>query len=137
MMGKDYLSIFNLLPSTKDQRSSVKTCLDSLQEHFKPNVNAVYERYLFNSAMQNSGEKIDYFVHRLRELWKSCEYGMLCDDLVRDRMVLGKSDNDFETEDVSRKSFDVGQGNFSGTIIRNFEAVDEENKNPNRYPVRL
>ena len=48
----------------------------------------VYERYLFNSAVQNPGEKIDDFVHRLRELSKSCEYGMLCDDLVLDRMVL-------------------------------------------------
>ena len=72
----------------------MKTCWDSLKEHFKPKVNVVYERYLFNSAVQNSGEKIDDFVHRLRELSKSCEYGMLCDDLVRDRMVLGTTDND-------------------------------------------
>ena len=94
VMGKDCLSIFNLLPLTEDQRSSVKTCLDSLEEHFKPKVNVVYERYLFNSAVQNPGEKIDDFVHRLRELLKSCEYGMLCDDLVCDRMVLGTTDND-------------------------------------------
>ena len=94
VMGIYCLSIFNLLPMTEDQQSSLKTYLDSLEEHFKPKVNVVYERYLFNSAMQNLGEKIDDFVHRLSELSKSCEYGMLCDDLVRDRMVLGTSDND-------------------------------------------
>ena len=108
VMGKDCLSIFNLLPLTEDQRSSVKTCLDSLEEHFKPKVNVVYERYLFNSAVQNPGEKIDDFVHRLRELSKSCDYGMLCDDLVHDRMVLGMTDNDlrlrmFREKAISRQ----------------------------------
>ena len=94
VMGKGYLSFFNLLPLTEDQRLSVKTCLNSLEKYFKPKVNVVYKRYLLNSAMQNPGEKIDDFVHRLRELSNSCEYGMLCDDLVSERMVLGMSDND-------------------------------------------
>ena len=105
VLGKDCLSIFNLLPLTEDQRSSVKTCLDSLKEHFKPKVNVVYERYLFNSAVQNPGEKIDDFVNRLRELSKSCEYGMLCDDLVRDRMVLGTTDNDLRLRMFREKAF--------------------------------
>ena len=94
VMGKDCLSIFNLLPLIEDQQSSLKTCLDSLEEHFNPKVNVVYERYLFNSVVQNPGEKIDDFVHRLCELSKGCEYGMLCDDLVHDRMILGTTDND-------------------------------------------
>ena len=72
----------------------MKIILDSPEEYFKPKVNVVYERYLFNTATQNPSEKIDDFVQRLRELSKSCEYGTLCDDLVRDRIVLGTSDND-------------------------------------------
>ena len=94
VMGKDCLSIFNLLLFTNDQQSSVKTCLDSLEEYFKLKVNVVHERYLFNSAMQNPGEKIDDFVHRLCELSKNCGYGTMRDDLVCDRMVLGASHND-------------------------------------------
>eukprot|EP00794_Sanderia_malayensis_P002125 gene2125-2412_t len=65
VMGKDCLSIFKLLQLTDAQRLSVKFCL------------------LFAAtASKNISSQ------------KSCECGTLCDDLVRDRIVLGTSDND-------------------------------------------
>ena len=42
---------------------------------------------------QETGESVDAYVTALRKLTKTCNYGSLTDSLIRDRMVVGISDN--------------------------------------------
>ena len=81
---------------------------------------------MFNTATQNFGEKIDDFVQRLRELSKSCEYGTLCDDLVRDRIVLGTSDNDLRLRMFREKALTLHKA------ISMARESDKGNKSPLR-----
>ena len=53
------------------------------------NTNKIYERYLFNNRDQAVGESIDTYVAALRTLSKTCNYGQLTDNLVRDGIVVG------------------------------------------------
>ena len=52
----------------------------------------LYERFVFNSAVQKAGESIDEFVLRLRKLADTCEFGELKDSLIRDHLVIGTTD---------------------------------------------
>ena len=65
-MGKDCLQIFlNLnLKLTQEEQASVSASLAALKKYFSQ----TYERFLFNSATQNSEEGIDEFVNRLRKM---------------------------------------------------------------------
>ena len=48
---------------------------------------------VFNRRHQETNESVDAYVTALRKLAKTCNYGSLTDSLIRDRMVVGISDN--------------------------------------------
>ena len=50
---KDCLQIFLNLKLTPEERASVSSSLAALEKYFKPKTNVVYERFLFNLAMEN------------------------------------------------------------------------------------
>ncbi|XP_028513100.1 uncharacterized protein LOC114574520, partial [Exaiptasia diaphana] len=89
VMGKDCLQILLNLKLSEEQRDNVDECLKALESYFKPKRNVVYERYIFNTCTQSTDETIDGYVNRLRKHAATCEFGVLTDELIRDRLVLG------------------------------------------------
>ena len=84
IMGKECLQIYRNLSLTPEQQESVQGCLEALETCFKPQRNVVYERYVFNSCVQNQDEHVDALVNHLRKLASSCDFGALADELIRD-----------------------------------------------------
>ena len=58
-----------------------------LQEHFQPTVNVVAERYTFRQRAQQPSESIDNFLSALRDLSKTCDFGPITDEMIRDQIV--------------------------------------------------
>ena len=54
--------------------------------------NEIYERYCFNKRNQNQNESVDAYATALRTLAKTCNFGQLEDDLIRNRIVMGVRD---------------------------------------------
>ena len=92
VMGKECLQILLNLKLAEEERTDVDACLTALECYFKSKRNIVYERYMFNTCMQNVEEPIDRYVNRLRKQAATCEFGTLTDELIRDRLVLGIRD---------------------------------------------
>ena len=93
VMGAECRKVLNNLPGlTESDRKKPKKIVKLLKEYFIPQKNVLYERFVFNSAVQKVGESIDEFVLRLRRLADSCEFGDLKDSLIRDRLVIGTTD---------------------------------------------
>ena len=55
--------------------------------------NETYERYVFNKCDQQQGQSFDSYLTALRSLIKTCNFGTLQDNLLRDRVVLGIQEN--------------------------------------------
>ncbi|KAG5878730.1 hypothetical protein JTB14_000164 [Gonioctena quinquepunctata] len=68
--------------------------LELFDKHFVPKKNEVFERYKFNSRVQNPGEGIDSFIAALHTLAEHCDYGTLKDQLIRDRILVGMLDSE-------------------------------------------
>lgn len=93
VMGAECKKVLNNLPDfTADDRKKPKRIIEVLKTYFIPQRNVLYERFMFNSAIQKPGEVIDEFVLRLRQLAESCEFEQLKDSLIRDRIVIGTTD---------------------------------------------
>ena len=92
VMGKECHTVYKNLPMTVDQRKNPETILAKLSEHFEPAKNTIYERFVFNSCVQGS-DSFDTFVSKLRESAASCNFGQLKDEMIRDRIVIGITDN--------------------------------------------
>ena len=93
VMGKECYQVYENLPMSEEERKDPEVILVSLGTHFEPQRNTIYERYVFNSAFQESNENIEQFLNRLRKLASTCVYATLLDELIRDRLVIGIRDN--------------------------------------------
>ena len=67
--------------------------LELQQNYCTGKTNVIYERYKFNNHSQESDESIDAYTTALFTLDESCEFGSLKEDLIRDRLHCGISDN--------------------------------------------
>lgn len=90
VMGSECRHVYHHnLNLTATQQGDVKAILDALEAYFKPVRNVIYKRYVFGCCKQEEEESIDNFVTRLREKAATCDYGGLKDEMIRDKIVLG------------------------------------------------
>ena len=59
------------------------------EAYFKPTVNVIYEKFVFNTCDQLGHESVDEYVNKLRGLSETCEFGTVRDSMIKDRIVLG------------------------------------------------
>ena len=59
------------------------------REMHNPQTNVTMERHKFNTRNQKAGETIESYVSDLKIKARSCNFGELCEELIRDRLVCG------------------------------------------------
>jgi len=93
-IGMEGLEVYNGLPFKEEQdKNDPKEILRLMEEYFVGKTNIIYERYIFNNKSQELAETFDAYVSKLRKLAGTCNYGGICDELIRDRIVCGIRDN--------------------------------------------
>ena len=104
-MGKDCLQTFLNHNISLKERNNVQACMmTALENYFKTKRSVVYERYIFNSFEQNSGGSVDTLVTRVRKNASSCEFGLINNELIRARLVIGLLDRDKRRKLLREKS---------------------------------
>ena len=101
LIGKECLQIFNNIPMTEAERSDPTVIIEKLTQYFEPKQNTIYQRYLFNSSTQEHGERFEIYLHKLRGLIKTCKYGFLEHELLRDRIVIGTNNQNIRARLLS------------------------------------
>jgi len=92
VMGKECRQILSQLELSDADKKKPTKLLEKLEEYFTPTRNILYERYLLHSAQQQPNETVDQYTIRLRHLAESCNFGVLNDEILCDRLVLGCRD---------------------------------------------
>jgi len=69
--GEEVSKIFDTLPDTGDDFETAKTKLNA---YFDPKKNVEFEIYTFRQAKQSSGETMNSYHSRLRQLAATCEF---------------------------------------------------------------
>lgn len=89
IIGTEGFQLYNALPLTADDKSSIMKLLDALEEHISPQTNTIHQRFLFHIAKQEEFEPIDQYILRLRKLVSTCNYGGVASEMIRDKIVFG------------------------------------------------
>ena len=89
IIGEEGRKIFNTWSIPDGEREKVQPLLTRSREYCTPRNNITLERYKFNTRVQKPDETVDQFVVDLRQMAKTCDYGVLEEDMVRDRIVVG------------------------------------------------
>ena len=88
------LAIHNGLPfQSEDEKKNLAKILELWESYCIGKTNIIYERYRFNNRSQDAGESIDTCASNLRSLSDTCNFGMLKDEMLRDRIVCGVRDS--------------------------------------------
>ena len=91
-IGPEVLTLYNGMRIPDPH--TLKNMIDGFDAHFVGKINDTYERYVFTSRNQGTAEHIEDYVVALCTLLKHCNFcDCMRDSLVRDRIVLGITDN--------------------------------------------
>lgn len=145
VMGVECRKVLKQL-MTREQCTSAKAVLDTLQNYFKPERNSLYERYEFSKAEQLPGESIDTFQIRLRHMAEGCKFQIKApvpidpnddtkgtveakldytDTMIRDRIVFGTTETSARKRLFREKEVTLGR---AVETIRTSERAEEELK---------
>ena len=89
-MGIEARQVLKLNIFLTEQESKVpQTIISKMRDYYMGSKNVIFERFTCNKAAQGTTETIASWETRLRDLAKSCDYGALAEQLVRDRFIVG------------------------------------------------
>ena len=90
VIGDEALDVYNAFTwDSADDKIKIDKVLEQFDNFCEPRKNTIYERYLFFSRGQESGESIDKYATVLRNMADNCEFQDLKNSLIRDRIVFG------------------------------------------------
>ena len=93
LMGQDCRKILTGLKLSEDKMKDPEEILKALEDKFVVKHNCLYDRFNFYEAFQEPHEKVDPYLDRLRHLASTCNFGTKEEEMIRDRLVLGSTDN--------------------------------------------
>ena len=84
------------------QRKNSTYYSQKLKSIATPDGTITFERHKFFTCVQQPTENIDQYVRELRTIVSTCEFGELCESLIRDRIVCGISCNTLREKATAR-----------------------------------
>jgi hypothetical protein len=77
------------------------------EEHFVGRTNIIFERARFNRRIQKENESVIDFLEDLHKLAKTCDFGNLRNELIRDRIVVGIRNIDMSNKLMQDEKLDL------------------------------
>ena len=93
-IGPEALEIHSGLPfASEAEKGRIDKVLELWNNYCVGKTNTIYERYKFHNRSQEPCETIDAYATAVRSLADTCSFGNLKEEMIRDRLVCGISDN--------------------------------------------
>jgi len=92
-----------------ETKSSYDEMKAALNQYFGSHRNILVERARFNRRIQREGEPIDSFIQDLYRLAEECNYSNLKEELIRDRIIVGVTDECLSDRLQSKADLDLNK----------------------------
>ena len=87
VIGAEAIKVFSTLTFSDANRDRIQPVLYSFLAHRQPLNNVPFERYKFNSRMQEAGQSYDHYETAVRQSADRCEFEtILADQILRDKL---------------------------------------------------
>ena len=122
-MGEDAEETLTSTHISEDDRKQYSTVIEKFDTFFKVRKNIIFERARFHRRCQTDGESVEQFITTVYSLAENCEFGVLTDELIRDRIVVGISDNALSEQMQKDPDLTLEKAK---RMVRQREAVQEQ-----------
>ena len=93
LMRQQADDIFASFAPNDEESQDYTTVKEKFETYFVVKKNIIYERAKFNSRVQEDNESVSEFIMHLHKLAKHCDFQALKDKLIRDRIMVGITDD--------------------------------------------
>ena len=108
LAGEQAIELYNtFMYGEKEEQDDPAVLIEKFEAYCNPTRNITYERHLLNTPMQSVNKTIDAYVTELRLQAKNCEFGALCNQLIRDRIVVGIRDDALRSRSLREAELDL------------------------------
>ncbi|KAL4711016.1 hypothetical protein ACJJTC_017981 [Scirpophaga incertulas] len=73
-LGSRGIEIYNTFEKTKEKVETFNGVIEKFNNHFKPKINILYERYKFNKLALSDGQPLPEFITALKIQAQHCEF---------------------------------------------------------------
>ena len=91
-LGEEADDVLTSTNITEGDHKKYGEVMAKLDKFFKVRRNVILERARFNHRCQREGESAEQYITALYGFIETCEYGALCDEMLRDRIVVSIRD---------------------------------------------
>ena len=123
VMGPEAINIYNTFNLTAAEQIDVTAIRTAFENYFTPNLNVTYERYIFNRIKQESGEQFEDFLTKIKTQSSKCEFGILNDSLIKDKVVIGINSDAIREKLLTENNLDL---NTAAKICRSSEISSQQ-----------
>jgi len=132
-----------------ESRQNVETLKQKFSELCTPKKNITMERHMFHSRSMAVGESFNDFVSDLRIRAQTCEFGVLHEEMIRDRIVTGHNNNAVRKQLLKETDLDLSKaiqicsiqeltekqmGAIGGKEVHTFQKHDRRDKPWSKTP---
>ncbi|XP_030854482.1 uncharacterized protein K02A2.6-like [Strongylocentrotus purpuratus] len=93
VIGDAALELYNTFVFAEGESMKLEKVLNKYEEYCMPKRNLTYERHRFFTRSQLVHESVDQYATELRSRAQSCEFSMLKESLIQDRIICGILDD--------------------------------------------
>ena len=122
-MGETAEDVLTSTDISKDDKRKFDSVIAKFDSFFKVRKNVIFERARFNRRSKEDGELVEEFITSLYQLVENCEYGVLQDQMIRDRIVVGIRDQALSQRMQLNRDLTLEKAK---TLSRQREAVRED-----------
>jgi len=122
-MGEDVLHVYNGYQWGEGENTeNTKDILCRFKTYCTHRTNATFKRGLFNNRKQGN-LTFDQFFSELSNLVKTCEYGEMTDELIKDHISSGVRNSALKTQLMNKKNLGLAK---DVDMCRHFEATQQQ-----------
>ena len=93
VIGEDSIPIYESFTLTDAEKKDVAKIKAKFEAYYTPKTNVAYERLVFNNTVQKANQTVNDFLTEILNKVKTCDYGTMQDELVKDKIIQGVSDD--------------------------------------------
>ena len=115
--GEEAEAVLNSTNITEAESKEYNTSIGKFDAFFKVGKNVIFERARFNRTNQLEGELAEQYIMEPYRLADNCDYGVMRDEMIRDRLVVGIWDEQL-SECLQRCKINTGERQKEGSTVR-------------------
>ena len=122
-LGEDAEDVLDTTRISGEDKKKYNKVVETFDNYFEVRKNVIFEHARFNKRNQLPDESVEQFITEIHRMAESCEFGVMKDELIQDRLVVGICDNALSERLQMETELTLDKAK---RLIRQREAVKEQ-----------